>query len=125
MGSGQHMTRLGPMALIEHYPGKEIFQICSTKTVRINKTLYSENNSHLGAMQAWIPYHKAVDETTFGEGEQYQFELGVQNNTYAKDLFDIAKNGPVPVCPALKLKSNLDGTSTPSFEGIQSLKPKV
>ena len=76
-------------------------------------------------MQMWLPYHKAVDKSKFGEGGQYNFEGGVQDHTYTKDIFDIDPKGPVPVCPALRLKTNLDGTSTPSFEGLENLKPKV
>lgn len=86
----------------------------------------TEITSHYsGAIQQFIPYHQAIEEKKFKEGEQFQFKVGVQNHTYAKDLFDIKEGAPMPVCPALKLKTDLDGTSTPSFEGLEDLKPEV
>ena len=78
-----------------------------------------------GAMQAHIPYHAAVNEQTFQYGDEFIWEAGKQNHTYTKDLFDIDSKEPMPKSPALRMKTNLDGTSSPSYEGIEELKPEV
>ena len=81
----------------------------------------------LGAMQQFMPYHKMVNPTTFQPGERFEWNSGAQSHTYAKDLFDFDpdNNADIPICPALRLKETLDGTCTPSFEGLTELKPKV
>ena len=77
-----------------------------------------------GAMQQFIPYHKAVDVDKFQEEGQYEFHTGVQHHTYAKDLFE--NDAEIsPVCPALCLRKDLDGTASPSYEGMEDIKPKV
>ena len=79
----------------------------------------------LGAPQQFIPYHKAIDANRYQEGERFVWEAGKQQHTYTKDLFDMDEK-LVPVCPALRLKrSALDGTCSPSFEGIEDMKPTV
>ena len=78
-----------------------------------------------GAMQQFIPYHSAVDPDRFQSGDRFIWETGIQSHTYCKDLFDIPDETMMPVCPALRLKNNLDGTSSPSFEGIEDMKPTV
>ena len=76
-------------------------------------------------MQGWVPYHKAIDEKKFGNGDQFNFETGVQHHTYTKDLFVLDEERPMPACPALRLREDLDGTATPSFEGLSEVKPQV
>ena len=78
----------------------------------------------LGAMQQFIPYHKAVDPKKFQDGG-FNWETGVQNNTYAKDIFDFEGTPVVPKAPALRLRTNLDGTCSPSYEGMADLRPSV
>lgn len=78
----------------------------------------------VGAMQQFIPYHKAVDGKKFQAEGQYEWHTGVQQHTYARDLFNMNAD-TTPVCPALCLRKDLDGTASPSFEGIEDVKPKV
>ena len=76
-----------------------------------------------GAMQMFLPYHRALDPEKFQNGE-FIWKTGVQNLTYAKDLFDF-ESDTIPKAPALRLRSDLDGTSSPSYEGIAHLRPRV
>ena len=80
----------------------------------------------LGAMQAFIPYHKAVPAEKF-QGDDFEWKTGYQNHTYTKDLFQSPDSGRVDkvVCPALRLRKDLDGTASPSYEGVEDLRPKV
>ena len=78
-----------------------------------------------GAMQQFIPYANAVNSQDYQEGEQYVWRTGIEDNTYAKDLFNLSSTGRIPKSPALCLKSDVDGTSSPSFEGMEELIPKV
>ena len=78
----------------------------------------------LGAMQQFIPYHKAIDAKKFQEPGQYEWHVGKQNHTYAKDLFNMNAD-TTPVCPALRLRNDLDGTASPSYDGMEDLKPEV
>ena len=77
-----------------------------------------------GAMQQFIPYHKAVDVDKFQDESEYEWHAGAQHHTYAKDLFENDAETS-PVCPALCLRKDLDGTSSPSYEGMEDIKPKV
>ena len=79
----------------------------------------------LGAMQGFIPYHSAVDPTKFQQGEKYRWRTGIEEHTYVKDIFNLNKDDPIPISPALRLKTDLDGTSTPSYEGLNEVKPTV
>ena len=76
----------------------------------------------LGAMQQFLPYHQAVDPTKYQTGDRFEWKTGVQNHTYTKDIFDMPEDR-MPVCPALRLKEDLDGTSSPSFAGLEDMKP--
>lgn len=76
----------------------------------------------LGSMQSFLPYHQAVDAKRYQENG-FVWETGVQCHTYAKDLFTFKENEKVPKCPALRLRKDLDGTASPSFEGMENLKP--
>ena len=77
----------------------------------------------LGCMQQFIPYHQAVDAQVYQEGERFVFRTGIEDNTYAKDLFDFGQSGMVPKSPALKLKWHINGTSSPSWDGMEDIKP--
>ena len=79
----------------------------------------------LGAMQQFIPYHQAVNPRKYQAGDRFVWETGIQNNTYAKDLFELDSTEPMPKCPALRLRQDLDGTSSPSYEGMEDMKPAV
>ena len=81
----------------------------------------------LGAMQQFIPYHKAVDTKKFQAEDAYEWNTGVQEHTYAKDLFEGVDDDAeiTPLCPAICLRKDLDGTSSPSYEGQEDVKPKV
>ena len=74
----------------------------------------------LGAMQAYIPYHAAIDPQKFQDGDKFDWKVGDQYHTYAKDIFDINPDEPMPKAPALRLKDDLDGTSAPSYDGIDA-----
>ena len=78
----------------------------------------------LGAMQQFIPYHQAINPNRFQEGG-FEWKTGKQNHTYAKDIFDLEGVVQMPKCPALRLRKDLDGTASPSWEGITAQKPKV
>ena len=79
----------------------------------------------VGAMQQFMPYHEAVDPRKYQSGDQFVWETGLQNHTYAKDLFDLASDEDMPICPALRLKKSVDGTCSPSFDGIADQIPSV
>ena len=79
----------------------------------------------LGAMQQYIPYAQAVNALDYQEGERYVWRTGIEENSYAKDLFNMSSTGKIPVSPALMLKKDVDGTSSPSYEGREDLIPKV
>ena len=76
----------------------------------------------LGAMQGFLPYHQAIDKTKF-QVDGYMWETGIQNHTYTKDLYTFDEKVKVPKCPVLCLRKDLDGTASPSFEGMENLKP--
>ena len=78
-----------------------------------------------GAMQQHIPYHSAVSKQKFQYGDEFVWKAGKQDHTYAKDLFEIDSNEDMPKSPALRLRTDLDGTSSPSYEGIEDLRPQV
>ena len=101
----------------------------SIKAYGLDKTVAWERHTptllhQVGAMQQFIPYHKAVDPTKFQNQDDFEWNTGVQNHTYAKDLFEIDSE-ITPVCPALCLRKDLDGTASPSYDGIEDLKPSV
>ena len=78
-----------------------------------------------GAMQMFLPYHKAIASEKYQE--DFEWHTGIQNHTYAKDLFELgeAESDDKVVSPALRLKKELDGTASPSYEGVEDLRPKV
>ena len=79
----------------------------------------------LGAMQQFIPYHQAVNAQDYQEGEKFVWRTGIENNSYAKDLFLPREDGTIPKAPALTVKPDLDGTSSPSYDGMEEMKPSV
>ena len=79
----------------------------------------------LGAMQQFIPYHQAVNSQKYQAGNQYEWNTGRENNSYAKDLFDLSSSEPIPKAPALRLRKDLDGTCSPSYDGMEDLRPQV
>ena len=102
----------------------------SVKAYGFNIKLAWERNvpailNQIGAMQQFIPYPQAINAETFQEGERYVWRTGIESNSYAKDLFNLSSNGRLPVSPALMLRHDVDGTSSPSFEGMEDLIPKV
>ena len=78
-----------------------------------------------GAMQQFMPYHDAVYTPKYQSGDRFEWETGVQNHTYAKDIFELDSNEDIPICPALRLKATVDGTCSPSYDGIARQIPKV
>ena len=101
----------------------------SIKAYGLDKTIAWERHTptllhQVGAMQQFIPYHKAVDPEKFQANGQYEWHTGVQNHTYAKDLFT-NNSETTPICPALCLRPDLDGTASPSYDGLEDIKPNV
>ena len=78
-----------------------------------------------GPMQQFMPYHDAVDARKYQSGDRFVWESGIQDHTYARDIFEIDSNEDMPICPALRLKSSVDGTCSPSYDGIEDLIPQV
>ena len=79
----------------------------------------------LGAMQQFVPYHQAVNAQEFQEGERFVWRTGIEHNSYAKDLFVAKEEGIVAKSPALTVKNDLNGTSSPSYDGMEDMKPQV
>ena len=79
-----------------------------------------------GAMQGYLPYHKAIASEKF-QGDDFEWHTGIQNHTYARDLFELgeAESEDKVVSPALRLRKDLDGTASPSYEGVEDLRPEV
>ena len=73
----------------------------------------------------FLPYHQAVNPQKYQAGDKFAWKTGKQNNSYAKDLFDLSSSEPIPKAPALRLREDLDGTNSPSYEGMEDLRPDV
>ena len=102
----------------------------SIKAYGFDKTKPWERNvpdllHQFGAMQLHIPYHDAVDCDKYQTGEKFIWNTGKQQHTYAKDLFEIDSTENMPKCPALRFRSSVDGTNSPSYEQIEDQIPKV
>ena len=80
----------------------------------------------LGGMQGFLPYHKAIASEKF-QGDDFEWHTGIQDHTYAKDIFEVGANEDEDrmVAPALRLRPDLDGTASPSYEGMEDIKPEV